>query len=234
MAKKSISEPKPEAPAKLTRQTFYGIDCDEEQAALRDAIWGTDYDVIFVDSVAGTGKTLISVATANLLVQYGRYEGIVYVVSPTGEERLGYLPGSADEKISPYSAPLYDALAKIGVNHYNSINQNTILNQKNGTGYIDCLSHVYLRGCNFSKRVIIIDEAQNLYKDELRKVLTRISDDCKVIVIGHTGQCDLYKNPQNSGFEPYINHFKSQPRAMVCALHTNHRGWISSWADADL
>ena len=80
--------------------------------------------------------------------------------------------------------------------------------------------------------VIIIDEAQNYYMDELKKVLTRMSDNCKVIVIGHSGQIDLYHNPENSGFVRYLNHFKDDPRTAVCELSTNHRGWISSYADA--
>ena len=73
---------------------------------------------------------------------------------------------------------------------------------------------------------------KNTYVDELKKILTRIIDEStKTIVIGHSGQCDLYKNPQRSGFEPYLNHFKNQPRCACCELHTNHRGWVAQHAD---
>ena len=58
-----------------------------------------------------------------------------------------------------------------------------------------------------------------------------MADNCKVIVIGHSGQVDLYHNPENSGFIRYLNHFKDDPRTAVCELKTNHRGWISSHAD---
>ena len=187
---------------------------------------------MFANARAGTGKTLIAVATANLLVQYGKYKGIVYIVSPVQESKSGFLPGDADEKTRVYAEPLYDALSKIGVNAHTAVNQESIMNQKEGTGYIDCLSHLWLRGCNLENKVIIIDESQNMYTDELKKVLTRIADNSKTIVIGHTGQCDLYHNKENSGFAPYIEHFKNEPYAQVCELTKNYRGVVSNHADA--
>ena len=65
----------------------------------------------------------------------------------------------------------------------------------------------------------------------MKKVLTRIHDNCKVIVIGHSGQIDLYSHPEKSGFVRYLDHFKNDERCAVCELTHNHRGWISSWAD---
>ena len=161
--------------------------------------------LIYSNANAGSGKTLIATATANLLVQYGLYDGIVYVVSPTQEARSGFLPGDADEKTRVYTAPLYDALETLNINPYTAVNQESIVNQKNGTGYIDCVSHLWLRGCNITKKVVIVEESQNFYIDELKKVLTRVSDTSKIIVIGHSGQCDLYHNPERIGFVPYID-----------------------------
>ena len=94
-----------------------------------------------------------------------------------------------------------------------------------------CLTHTFLRGVNFENKVVIIDEAQNYYFDELMKVLTRIHDSCKVIVIGHDGQIDLYKNPERSGFVRYMNWFLGDERCEVCELKKNYRGWISEHAD---
>ena len=112
------------------------------------------------------------------------------------------------------------------------INQSSFIPQKEGTGFVDCISHVYLRGCNLENKVIIVDESANCYGDELKKILTRVCDNTKTIVIGHTGQCDLYHCPEHSGFAPYIEHFRGKERCAVCELTTNHRGWVSSWADA--
>ena len=220
-----------EAPKTLKDSMFYGITLDDEQKTFRDAIWNPKNLIVFADARAGTGKTLVAVATANLLVQYGKYDGIVYIVSPVQESKSGFLPGDADEKTRVYTEPLYDALNKIGVNPYTAVNQESIMNQKQGTGYIDCLSHLWLRGCNLENKVCILDESQNMYVDELKKVLTRISDTSKTIVIGHTGQCDLYHNPERSGFAPYIDHFRDKDYAQFCELTTNHRGRVSSWAD---
>ena len=122
-------------------------------------------------------------------------------------------------------------MVKLGINPYTAVIQEGVENQKNGTGYIDCISHVYLRGCNLENKVVIIEETQNMYVDELKKVLTRISDTSKTIVIGHSGQCDLYHHPENSGFVKYIEHFKDKDYARICELNTNHRGIVSSWAD---
>ena len=220
-----------EAPKDLKGHQFYGFELDEQQKVFRDAIWNPEKLVVFCNAKAGTGKTFVAVATANLLVKYGLYDGIVYISSPTQEEKLGYLPGEIEDKTSIYSEPLWEALIKLNINPNTAINQVNISNQKNGTGYIDAITHVYLRGCNFENKVVILDETQNYYCDELKKTLTRMADSCKVIVIGHSGQIDLYHKPENSGFVRYLNHFKDDPRTAVCELTTNHRGWISSHAD---
>ena len=95
--------------------TFYGMTLDPEQKIFRDAIWNPDIDVVFCNARAGTGKTTIAVGVANLLVQYGLYNGIAYIVSPTQEEKQGYLPGTQEQKSAPYMEPLYQALETIGV-----------------------------------------------------------------------------------------------------------------------
>ncbi|MBQ0090711.1 MAG: PhoH family protein [Prevotellaceae bacterium] len=228
--KKNIVNEYGEAPKNIDGHPFYGLVLDEDQIEFVNAILNPDKLIVFANCKAGTGKTLMAVAAANLLVQYGKYDGIVYVVSPVQEEKLGFLPGSPEEKISIYLTPLYDALAKLNINPYNAIIQAAPENQKNGA-FIDCVSHVYLRGCNLENKVIICEETQNMYTDELKKVLTRVSDTSKTIVIGHSGQCDLYHHPENSGFVKYIEHFKDKEYAQKCELKTNHRGLVSSWAD---
>ena len=229
--KKQTFEVHGDVPKTLAEHPFYGLQLDEEQIEFRDAIWNPDNLIVFANSKAGTGKTLIAVATANLLVQYGLYDGIVYVVSPVQEEKSGFLPGDADSKTRVYTAPLYDALSKLDINPFTAVNQESIMNQKDGTGYIDCVSHLWLRGCNLEHKIVICEESQNFYQDELKKVLTRISDTSKTIVIGHSGQCDLYHNPERSGFTPYIEHFRNEPYAEICNLTINHRGKVSTHAD---
>ena len=218
-------------PWTLDNHNFYGIELDKEQKKFVNAIWNPDNDIVFCNAKAGTGKTLCAVATANLLYEYHIVDGIVYIVSPTQEQRIGFLPGEIESKIMPYTAPLYDALVKIGVNPNTAINQTDIMNAKNGTGYIDAISHLYLRGCNIENKCVIIEESQNMYIDELKKILTRVDGASKIIVIGHTGQCDLLSHPERSGFSNYINHFSGKERCEIWELTINHRGWVSEWAD---
>lgn len=221
-----------EAPRDLKDHQFYGFELDEQQQIFRDAIWDKENLIVFCNACAGSGKTFIAVATANLMVEYGLYDGIVYVVSPVQEEKSGFLPGDADDKTKVYTAPLYDALEKLNINPHTAVKQESMMNMKTGTGYIDCVSHLWLRGCNLENKIVIVEESQNFYKDELKKVLTRIADTSKTIVIGHTGQCDLYHKPENSGFAPYIEHFKDEPYTQICTLTKNYRGKVSTHADA--
>ena len=218
-------------PATLDGHPFYGIELDEQQKEFAEAIWNPNNLIVFCNSKAGTGKTTIAVGVANMLVQYGMYDGIVYIAAPVQEEKLGYMPGDLQSKTSLYFDSLYQALIKLNINPNTAIHQLNIENQKNGISYIDTITHVFLRGQNFENKVIIVEESQNLYRDEMRKVLTRIHDNCKTIVIGHAGQCDLYHNPDRSGFAPYINHFMNEPYAQVCELTTNYRGKVSTHAD---
>lgn len=220
------------APENLDKVPFFDLKLDPDQKKFRDAIWDKEKLVVFADAAAGTGKTTIAVMSAYLLVKYGRYDGIVYIAAPVQEKKQGYLPGDIDAKGAPYFEPFMQAALKAGINPYTDINQASLNNQKNGSGFIDCVTHTYLRGLTFENKVILVDESQNYYNDELRKTLTRVSDSCKLIVIGHSGQIDLYHNPERSGFIRYIEHFKDDPRTAVCKLTKNYRGWISQHADS--
>lgn len=225
-SKKSLDN----APESLSDHPFFGLQLDEEQTAFRDAIWSEDKLIIFCDAKAGSGKTQLAVMTAELLYKYGRYKGIVYITAPVQEEKLGFLPGTVQEKLSVYNEPFYQAALKADINIQQAFPN--MESEKNGTNYIECISHNYLRGCNFENKVVIIDEAQNFYLDELKKVLTRMHDSCKVIVIGHTGQIDLYHRPENSGFASYIDHYKGLDWSAICTLSKNYRGKISNHADS--
>lgn len=218
-----------ESPKNIEREMFYGITLDDEQLAFANEVWDSNKDIIFVNSRAGTGKTFVATGVANLLVQYGKFETIIYIMSPYGEKKQGWLPGSIEEKSSVYFDQFFQALEKCDINPYTALS-NDIANQKNGTGYITCITDTFLRGQNLDNAVVIIDEAQNYTTSQLKKVLTRIGSNSKVIVIGHTLQCDL-DDKRASGFARYIEHFKEKDRASVCKLTINHRGWISQCAD---
>ena len=229
-AKKKQLDFTQDPPKTLTDQPFYGLILDEEQLTFANAIWNPDIDIVFVNAIAGCGKTTIATGVANMLVQYGKYDGIIYIMSPYGERKQGYIPGSITEKSSVYFEAFYQALTTCGINPNTAINDESMVNQKNGTGYITCITDTFLRGSNLNDAVIILDEAQNYTIQQLQKTLTRVGSNAKVIVIGHTLQCDL-DDPSKSGFSEFIRLFKDQERCAICELKTNHRGWISAHAD---
>lgn len=219
------------APRDLSDHPFYGIPLDAEQRVFAESILNPERLIVFCDAPAGTGKTTVSMGAANLLVQHGEYDGIIGIVSPCNEGRQGFLPGDLTAKSEVYFEPFYQAMIECGLNPQTDVCGESLVSQKTGEALVTLITDTYLRGSNFHNKVVIIDEAQNFTASNLKKTLTRVADDCKVICIGHKGQNDLDK-PGSSGFEQYIAHFQSDPRTAVCELKTNHRGWISSHADA--
>ena len=214
----------------LPKNAFYGMILDEEQMAFVKAVKDLQKTIVFCDAPAGTGKTTLAMGAANILVQDKRNEldGIVYIVSPYGEQKQGYLPGSITEKSEVYYEPAYQAMIEVGMNPNVDVCSESMTAKKRGDAFVKLLTHTYLRGTNLQKKVVILDEAQNYTVAELKKVLTRIHDTCKVIVIGHTGQIDIRGG---SGFARYLEHFEGQEKCAVCRLTTNHRGWLSTYAD---
>lgn len=223
-----------EIPGTLEKLGFFrrlNFKFSKEQKVFRDAIYNFDNKIVFCNAKAGTGKTTVAVATACAMVELGLYDGIVYIFAPVGYENVGLLPGTIEDKTSVFLDPLCQALIECGYQPEKHIRQ---LNKDLSTApdiFIDALPHTFMRGINFENKIVIIEEAQNFYTDELKKVLTRIKDSCKTIVIGHDQQCDLYKHPENSGFIPYIQWFANQSYCEICVLTENFRGQVSRHAD---
>lgn len=217
-------------PTSLEGHPFYGLSIDdEEQLHYRDSIWNPEKKIILCDAVAGSGKTTIAIATACLLYHYGLYDGCYYIRT-NSSEKLGFLPGSLAEKEKPYMLPLYNTIMNIGENPYTAINDGSMEAQKNGTGFFSAFTDAYILGTDWSKKVVVIDEAECMTTDALRAIITRCHDDCKVIVIGSSLQIQGIKKDA-SGFAHCIEHFSDRPWAEVCHLTKNYRGEMSAWAD---
>lgn len=217
-------------PPRRIEELFYGVLLDEEQLEFANNVWDSSKDIVFVNAKAGSGKTFVATGVANMLIKYGFYSSLIYIMSPYGERKQGWLPGSITEKSSVYFEAFYQALTNCDVNLFTAISNESMASQKSGEGYITCITDTFLRGTNLDDCVVIIDEAQNYTVAQLKKVLTRIGSHAKVIVIGHDKQCDL-EHEEASGFTKYIEHFRNEPRCAICSLSTNHRGWISNHAD---
>ena len=212
-------------PSQITEDDpFFGWHLDEYQLNFVNAMLNPNNIAVFCNAKAGSGKTSLAVATAKILVKGGRYDNAIYCVSPTQEERLGYLPGDITEKTEVYFQPLAQALELIGENPL-------LMSDPKQAFWIQPTTHLYMRGMNIEKSILILDECQNFFLDDCKKVFTRVHDNCLVVVIGHTGQNDLYKNKSHSGFAPYIEHFRNEPYVQICELKNNYRGKFSQKAD---
>jgi phosphate starvation-inducible protein PhoH and related proteins len=203
---------------------FYGLGPKltfEQQHYLNEI---DDKQIVLANCKAGTGKTTVAVAAAKYYVESNsKIDGLVYLFNPTEEDEMGFRPGDQGTKESAYLRPLYSALAEVG-------EQPEAVNRQGG--WIVGESHTFYRGDNVQNKFVIIDEAQNWTKPKLKKALTRFHDSCKVVVIGHTGQCDL-PNPSLSGFIYALDHFSKVPdRAGIVELSKNFRGWLSNYSDA--
>lgn len=209
---------------------FYGLRLTEEQEALNQALMDDAKKIIFVDSVAGTGKTTIAVGCGYKQVKEQKFSAVHYLFSTPCEKKLGYTPGGVEEKESKYLIPLFDAIEVVNLYPESSIFELADIScKKADKPWVSAHSINYMRGVNLRNSFVIIDEAQNMTVKELKMVLTRIHDDSKVIVIGHHGQCDI--DEKKSGFVKYREHFRGDEYSAEFELTQNFRGVVSRKAD---
>jgi phosphate starvation-inducible PhoH-like protein len=152
------------------------------QRAFVDAIEGNT--LTFGIGPAGTGKTFLAVVMA---VRALRARGVARVIlsRPAVEagEKLGFLPGDLKEKVDPYLRPLYDALAEML--------DGAVVERYLERGIIEVAPLAYMRGRTLSDAFVILDEAQNATRDQLKMFLTRLGSGSKMIVNGDVTQVDL-------------------------------------------
>ena len=141
-------------------------------------------DVVFAIGPAGTGKTYIAVATAVAWLKDKRIQKIV-LARPAVEagENLGFLPGDLQEKVDPYLRPLYDAL-------YDVLGRDKTLALKEKE-IIEVVPLAYMRGRTLDDAFIILDEAQNTTREQMKMFLTRMGFGSKIVVTGDVTQIDL-------------------------------------------
>jgi phosphate starvation-inducible protein PhoH and related proteins len=142
------------------------------------------YDLAFAVGPAGTGKTYLAMAWAlrELLTKSKRKLILTRPVVEAGEN-LGFLPGDLAQKISPYLRPLYDAIEAL-------VPFETVRRLEESRA-IEIAPLAYMRGRNLSNCVVILDEAQNTTKEQMKMFLTRLGENTKAIVTGDVTQIDL-------------------------------------------
>lgn len=146
------------------------------------------HDVSFMLGIAGSGKTHISMAFAIQDI-LSRQKKKIILTRPIVEagEKLGYLPGSFEEKTGPYMVPFFDCLERMVPE--GSPYREKIMNS------IEIAPIAFLRGRTFHNAVCIFDEAQNATKTQLKLFLTRLGDNSKIIICGDPRQSDLSGHP---------------------------------------
>jgi phosphate starvation-inducible PhoH-like protein len=154
-------------------------------------------DMTFGVGPAGTGKTYLAVAMAVAAINAKKVSRIV-LVRPAVEagERLGFLPGSLQEKVDPYLRPLYDAL-------YDLMEPDRVEKMLE-KGIIEVAPLAFMRGRTLNDAFIIMDEAQNTTVEQMKMFLTRMGNNSRAVITGDITQIDL-PNPRKSGLIDAIN-----------------------------
>ena len=159
---------------------------------------------------AGTGKTYLAVALAALAFKNKEVEKII-LTRPAVEagEKLGFLPGDLGAKVDPYLRPLYDALQEMfGLETFNRLTEK---------GAIEIAPLAYMRGRTLSNAFIILDEAQNATREQMKMFLTRMGEGSKIVVTGDVTQIDLPRDTM-SGLIHAAKILENIPRIAIIKL----------------
>lgn len=169
-------------------------------------------DLIFAVGPAGSGKTYTAIALAVRALKNHRVKRLI-LTRPAVEagERLGFLPGDMKEKLDPYLQPLYDAL--------NDMLPPRMLQNKMDDGTIQIAPLAFMRGRTLDNAYVILDEAQNATRSQLKMFLTRMGRNAKFIVTGDTTQIDL-PNPSTSGLTHTMELLKGINGIDIIAFNT--------------
>ena len=162
----------------------------ENQKLLYNKLGDFNNQLILCHGIAGTGKTYVSIykALQDVLRRGLPYDKLI-IINPTvdvgNEDKLGYLPGELQQKIQQYNESTFTILNKI----IGKARANKMISD----GKIEIGVLNFLRGTNLENCYVILDEAQNVSPMQIKTLMTRISENCKMIIQGDLSQCDKYK-----------------------------------------
>ncbi len=218
---------------RVDKRTVYGIKPrNAEQAFAISAILNLDIKLVTISGVAGTGKTLIALAAA--MEQKKEYKQIYLArpIVPLSNKDIGYLPGDFKSKVNPYMEPLWDNL-KFIQNQWNETDKEyskitDMVNQEK----LVITPLAFIRGRSFSNIIFIVDEAQNLTPHEVKTIITRAGENCKIILTGDVNQIDTpYLDSQSNGLSYLIDRVDSHPLYAHITLEKGERSELANLAN---
>jgi len=203
---------------------------NKEQNFALDLLIDPNIPIVTLVGKAGSGKTLMAIAAGLAQVveesEISRYKRLIVSrpIQPMGKD-IGYLPGSMEEKMSPWLMPIQDNLRFLMGNDKETLKMYT----ENGTIEIEALT--YIRGRSIANSFIIIDEAQNLSAHELKTILTRVGENTKIVLTGDIEQIDnIYVDETSNGLTYAIEKFKSYDLSGHITLIKGERSNVATLA----
>jgi len=198
---------------KIKNPIKFNISLNEEQKTAKQHILANTITVL--RGQAGSGKSLVAAQVALDMLFKKEVEKII-IARPTvtAGEDIGFLPGSKEDKLAPFTAPVFDNMYRL----YNKEKIDKCVQD----GLIEIIPLGFIRGRNFTNSLIILDEGQNVTNSQMQLVLTRMCYGSKIIICGDNHQIDL-KNKAESGFDIICKHMKDIEGFAVVTLKTNHR-----------
>ncbi|MGD8778784.1 MAG: PhoH family protein [Ignavibacteria bacterium] len=217
---------------RIDKNAVYGImPRNAEQTFAVDALSNNDIPLVTLTGKAGTGKTLLALASALQSRKFYRQIYIARPVVPLSNKDLGFLPGDVDSKLAPYMQPLWDNLKVIQDQFKETDSKYIVINNmvKDDKLVIEPLS--YIRGRSLQRIFFIVDEAQNLTPHEVKTIITRAGEGAKIVLTGDVYQIDHpYLDAMSNGLSYLIDHFKGQKLYAHVNLEKGERSELAELA----
>lgn len=218
---------------KVKEKEAYGIKPRSAgQSFVQHAMLNNDIKLITIQGVAGTGKTLLALAYS--LEQSKKFKQIILArpIVPLSNKDIGFLPGDIDDKIGPYMEPLWDNLSFIKDQFPVNDKRYKYINKLINDEKILITPLAYIRGRSISNAIFIIDEAQNLTPHEVKTIITRAGENCKIIFTGDINQIDTpYLDEKSNGLSYIIDRLKGQEIFAHITLNNVERSELANIAN---
>jgi PhoH-like ATPase len=225
-------DPVNQAIRRIEKHSAFGIEPrNAEQTFSLHALLNPDIKLVSLTGKAGTGKTLLALATA--LHQHKQYKQILLArpIMPLANRDLGFLPGDINEKIGPYMQPLFDNLGVIKNRFPQQSKELSMIDEMQKREELVITPLAYIRGRSLSDAFFIIDEAQNLTPHEVKTIITRAGEGTKMVFTGDIHQIDSpYLDMQSNGLAYLTDKMKGQDIFAHVNLIKGERSFLAELA----